>query len=71
MDPAKVVRSPQVLPLLAEGVRQSREAAHLHSDGEILALNVVCPQGLPHGKHFPWYNIDMTLQKAKSEAAAV
>lgn len=33
------VRRPQVFPLLREGVCQSREAAHLHSDRQVLALN--------------------------------
>lgn len=36
----KAVRGPQVLPLLAERVRQSGEAAHRHADREILALHV-------------------------------
>ena len=36
----KAVRGPQVLPLLRERIRQPREAAHLHSDGEILPLHV-------------------------------
>ena len=35
----QAVRGPQVLPFLAEGVRQSRETAHLHSDREVLTLN--------------------------------
>lgn len=29
----------QVLPLLAESVRQARESSHLHSDREVLTLN--------------------------------
>ena len=36
----KAVRGPQVLPLLAEAVRQPREAAHLHANREVLALHV-------------------------------
>jgi hypothetical protein len=36
----QAVGSPQVLPLLREAIRQSREAAHLHSDCEVLALHV-------------------------------
>lgn len=32
------VRRPEVGPLLAEGVCQSRQAAHAHANGEILAL---------------------------------
>jgi hypothetical protein len=35
----QAVRSPQILPFFAEGIRQPRKAAHLHSDGEILALH--------------------------------
>src|ERR1017187_5301994 len=45
MDTAEVVvgevqavRGPEVLPLLAERICQPREAAHLHSDGEVLSL---------------------------------
>ena len=47
MDPAEVVVGevqaicrPQVLPLLRERVRQPREAAHLHSDREVLAFHM-------------------------------
>src|SRR5690242_104177 len=36
----ETIRGPEVLPLLTEGIGQSREAAHLHSDGEVLALHV-------------------------------
>ena len=43
MNPTEVVISevqaiggPKVVPLFAESVGQSREAAHLHTDGEIL-----------------------------------
>ena len=46
MNPAEVVirevqavRGPQILPFLAEGVRQARQAAHLHSDGEVLPFH--------------------------------
>ena len=34
----QAVCGPQVLPLFAEAIRQPREAAHLHSDGEILTF---------------------------------
>ena len=58
MNPAEVVigevqavGSPQVLPLLAEGVREPGEAAHLHADREVLALHNRCADsfgvGLP------------------------
>src|ERR1039458_4000455 len=47
VNPAEVVVGevqtvcrPEVLPLLAESVRQPRQAAHLHSDGEILTLHM-------------------------------
>ena len=47
MDTAEVVvgevqavRGPEVLPLLAERICQPREAAHLHSDGEVLAFHM-------------------------------
>lgn len=36
----QAVCGPQVLPLFAEGIRQPRQAAHGHSDREVLALNV-------------------------------
>ena len=36
----QAIRGPQVLPLFTEGVRQPREPAHLHSDREVLALDV-------------------------------
>jgi len=36
----QAVGAPQVVPLLAEGIRQSGHAAHLHSDGEVLAFHV-------------------------------
>src|ERR1035437_2010315 len=36
----EAVRGPKILPLLRERVRQPREAAHLQTDGEILALDV-------------------------------
>ena len=35
----QAVRGPQILPLLTEGIRQACQAAHLHSDGEVLALH--------------------------------
>src|ERR1039458_3695023 len=38
----QAVRRPQILPLLREGIRQPREAAHLHSDCEVLAFYVRC-----------------------------
>jgi hypothetical protein len=34
----KSVGSPQVFPLHRERIRQPRKAAHLHSDGKVLAL---------------------------------
>src|ERR1035441_79869 len=47
MDPAEVVvgevqaiRGPEVLPLLRERIRQPREAPHLHSDREVLTLDM-------------------------------
>ena len=47
MNAAKVVpsemqtiRSPQILPLLTEGISQPSEAADGHTDGEILTLNM-------------------------------
>ena len=36
----QAVRRPKILPLLRERIRQPREAAHLHSDGEILAFHM-------------------------------
>lgn len=45
MNPAEIVISevqavgtPKVVPLLTESVRKPREAAHLHTNGEILTL---------------------------------
>lgn len=34
--------SPQILPLLGEGVRQTREPANPHTHREILPLNMGC-----------------------------
>ena len=49
MDSAKIVigevqavSGPKVVPLFTEGVRESGEAAHLHSDGEVLAFDNRC-----------------------------
>jgi hypothetical protein len=46
MDPDEIVPSevqaisgPEVIPFLAEGIRQARQSAHLHSDGEVLAFD--------------------------------
>ena len=36
----QTVGGPEILPLVAEAVRQPREAAHLHSDREVLALHI-------------------------------
>jgi hypothetical protein len=36
----EAVRSPQVLPLLAERIRQPWQPAHLHSDSEVLAFHM-------------------------------
>jgi len=36
----KTVRGPQVGPILAESVRQARQAPHLHSDGKVLPLDI-------------------------------
>lgn len=45
------VRGPQVVPLLAEGVRQPREAAHGHADRRVLPFNwpvqIFAGSGLP------------------------
>ena len=30
----------EIIPLAAEGVRQSRQSAHTHSDGEVYTFNV-------------------------------
>lgn len=50
----EAIRAPQVLPLLAEGIRQSREAAHLHSDREVLAFNVRGANSLRIGIAHDW-----------------
>lgn len=36
----QAVCRPEVFPLLTEGVRQAREAAHTHADRQVLALDV-------------------------------
>jgi hypothetical protein len=36
----QAVRGPQVFPLLREGIRQPRKAAHAHLDRQVLALHV-------------------------------
>jgi hypothetical protein len=36
----QTVRSPEVFPFLAEGVRRPGKAAHGHADGKVLTLNV-------------------------------
>ena len=45
VNPAEVVvgevqtiRRPEILPLLREGIRQTRKSAHAHADRQILAL---------------------------------
>jgi len=35
----QAVRGPQVLPLFAEAIHESRQPAHLHSDREVLAFH--------------------------------
>ena len=46
MNPAKIIEREiqahhcvEVLPLLTESIRQSREPTHTHADGEIASLN--------------------------------
>jgi hypothetical protein len=41
MGEVKAVSGPEAIPPLAEAIRDSREARHLHSDREVLALH--CP----------------------------
>jgi hypothetical protein len=36
----KAIRGPEVLPLFREAIRQPRQAPHLHSDREVLALHM-------------------------------
>jgi len=61
MNPAKVVpsemqaiRSPEVLPLLAESIRQAGEMAHAHADREVLALYMGCADSASIGVSHNW-----------------
>ena len=61
MNPDKVVpcevqakRSPQILPLLAEAIRQPSQPPNLHPHSEVLALNVRCANTLRIGIADDW-----------------
>ena len=50
----QAVGAPQVVPLLAEGIGKARHAAHLHTDGEILALDMAGANPLLFGVAHDW-----------------
>jgi hypothetical protein len=60
----RAVRGPQVLLLFAEGIRQPREAAHLHANREVLAFYMA-------GANLRWIGVSHDLLRLREVGRTV
>ena len=67
----QAVCAPQVVPLFAKGVREAGHAAHLHTDGEVLALDMAGANAVLFGRtqagFIDWHTPMLKQAKPKSK----